>query len=144
MQHDQGGIRVSSDPAEVDVDAVHAFLTTSYWAEGISRELVARAITGSVPFSLFDDGRQIGFARVITDGATYGYLADVYVLESHRGRGLGKQLMASVMSHPDLQGLRRLGLVTRDAHALYQGFGFVGLARPDRHMEITRPGMYGP
>ena len=139
---ERGEYRVTSDPAAVDVDAVHAFLTTSYWADGISRELVARAIAGSLPFSLFVGTAQIGFARVITDRATYGYLADVYVLTAYRGQGLGKWLIDVVMAHPDLQGLRRLGLVTRDAHALYARVGFSPLAAPDRHMELHRAGLY--
>ncbi len=134
--------RISSDPEAVDLDAVHAFLIGAYWSVGIPRELVARAIAGSIPFSLFAGERQIGFARAITDRATYGYLADVYVLEEFRGRGLGRRLIAAVMAHPDLQGLRRLALVTRDAHSLYAPFGFSPLATPDRHMEIVRPGLY--
>lgn len=138
----RGEYRVSCDPADVDVDAVHAFLATSYWAEGIPRELVARAVAGSIPVSLFHGKRQVGFARAISDRATYAYLADVYVLETHRGRGLGKWLIETLLAHPDLQGLRRLGLVTRDAHGLYRPFGFGALATPDRHMEIARPGLY--
>ena len=138
------GFRISDDPAAVDVDAVHAFLTEAYWSRGISRELVARAIAGSLPFSLFHGDQQVGFARVITDRATYGYLADVYVLEAFRGHGLGRWLIDTVLAHPDLQGLRRFGLVTRDAHALYRGVGFTALAAPDRHMEIVRPNPYLP
>ena len=136
--------RISSDPADVDLDAVHAFLTRSYWAEGISRELVARAIAGSIPFSLLHGAALVGFARVITDRATYAYLADVFVLEAHRGQGLGRRLVEAAMAHPDLQGLRRFGLVTRDAHALYASVGFTPLAHPERHMEISRSGLYRP
>lgn len=139
---ERDGFRISDDPAAVDIDAVHAFLTEAYWSRGISRELVARAIAGSLPFSLFHGDQQVGFARVITDRATYGYLADVYVLEAFRGRGLGRWLIDTVLAHPDLQGLRRFGLVTRDAHALYRGVGFTALAAPDRHMEIVRPNLY--
>ena len=139
---ERDGFRISDDPAAVDVAAVHAFLTEAYWSRGISRELVARAIAGSLPFSLLRLGKQVGFARVITDRATYGYLADVYVLESFRGRGLGRWLVETIMAHPDLQGLRRIGLVTRDAHAMYRAVGFTALAAPDRHMEISRPGLY--
>ena len=134
--------RISSDPADVDLDAVHAMLTRSYWAEGISRELVARAIAGSIPFSLLCGTTLVGFARVISDRATCAYLADVFVLEAHRGRGLGRRLVEAAMAHPDLQGIRRFGLVTRDAHALYARVGFTPLAHPDRHMEISRPGLY--
>jgi ribosomal protein S18 acetylase RimI-like enzyme len=133
---------VTSDPAAVDIDAVHAYLRTSYWAEGIPRDLVARAIANSIPFSVRHGARQVGFARVVTDRATFAYLADVYVLEAYRGRGLARRLMDAVMAHPDLQGLRRFSLVTRDAEGLYRRYGFAPLAAPARHMEIARPGMY--
>lgn len=142
LQAERGEFRIMYGAGAVDLDAVHAFLVTSYWAEGISRDLVSRAIDGSLPFSLFRADRQIGFARAITDRATYAYVADVYVLPEYRGQGLGHWLMATMLAHPDLQGLRRLGLVTRDAHSLYAAFGFRPLAAPDRHMEITRPGLY--
>ena len=112
--------RITTDVAAMDLDAIHAYLTRSYWSEGISKELVAKAIAGSLCFGLVDGGRQVGFARVITDRATYAYLCDVYVLEEDQGRGLGTWLMREVMTHPDLQGLRRFGLVTRDAHGLYE------------------------
>jgi GNAT superfamily N-acetyltransferase len=133
---------ISTDPRRLDIDAIHAFLSRSFWAEGISRELVAKSIANSLCFGLFDGKSQVGFARVVTDRATYAYLCDVYVLESHRGRGLGKWLIDAVMSHPDLQGLRRFQLVTRDAHSLYARHGFAAPANPDRHMEIFRHGMY--
>ena len=126
----------------MDVDAIHAYLTRSYWSEGISKDLVARAMAGSLCFGLLDGSRQIGFARVITDKATYAYLCDVYVLEEHQGRGLGTWFMRELMTHPDLQGLRRFSLVTRDAHGLYEKCGFTPLANPSGHMEIARPGMY--
>ena len=126
----------------MDLDAIHAYLTRSYWCEGIPKDLVARAMAGSLCFGLFDEGRQIGFARVISDKATYAYLCDVYVLEEYQGRGLGTWLMRELMTHPDLQGLRRFSLVTRDAHRLYEKNGFTGLANPAGHMEIARPGMY--
>ncbi len=144
MSHEisEGGFTVSTDPARLDVDAVHAFLTTSYWAEGIPRETVERSLRNSLCFGLYEEERQVGLARVITDLATYAYLCDVYVLPEKRGRGLGKLLMRGVMEHPDLAGLRRFMLITRDAHELYRPFGFNGLAHPDRHMEIARPGIY--
>ena len=142
MQAQRGEFLITCEPDAVDLSAVHAFLTRSYWSEGISRELVARAIAGSIPFSLFHGTAQIGFARVITDRATYGYLADVYVLEAYRGQGLGHWLIETLLQHPDLLSLRRLGLITRDAHALYRDAGFTPLAAPERHMEITRPGLY--
>jgi GNAT superfamily N-acetyltransferase len=117
-------IEISAERERIDVDAAHAFLTRSYWSPGVSRELVARAIAGSLPFGIFDGNKQIGFARVITDRTTFAYLADVYILEDYRGRGLSKRLMDAILAHPDLQGLRRFMLVTRDAHELYEKFGF--------------------
>ena len=137
-----GALRVSSDPADVDLDAVHAFVSRSYWAEGIPRDLLERAIANSIPFSAHLDRRQVGFARVVTDRSTFAYLADVYVLEEFRGRGFGHALMDAVLAHHELQGLRRFLLVTRDAHALYRAHGFVALAKPELHMEISRPGLY--
>ena len=131
----------SISTGRIDLDAVHAFLSRSFWAEGIPKDLVARAASNSVCFSLFDGPSQVGFARVVTDRATFAYLCDVYVLESHRGRGLGKWLIETVMDHPDLQGLRRFLLVTRDAHGLYARHGFA-VANAGRHMEIFRPGLY--
>ena len=133
---------ISTDPRRLDIDAVHAYLTRSFWAEGISRTLVAKAMAHSLCFGLFDGASQVGFARVVTDRATFAYLCDVYVLESHRGHGLGKWLIEAVMAHPDLQGLRRFQLVTRDAHGLYERHGFAAPDNPDRHMEIFRHGMY--
>jgi GNAT superfamily N-acetyltransferase len=118
----------------LDLGVIHGFLKGSYWAAGIPEELVRRSIQGSLCFGLFEHQRQIGFARAVTDRATFAYLADVFVLESHRGRGLARRLMECVVAHPDLQGLRRWSLVTRDAHALYERFGFGALAHPERHM----------
>lgn len=133
---------ITSDPAAVDLDAVHAWLRTSYWAEDIPRDLLARAVANSIPFSVKLDAEQVGFARVITDRATFAYLSDVYILEAYRGRGLARRLMDAVMAHPDLQGLRRFSLTTRDAEGLYRQYGFRELATPQRHLEIFRPGMY--
>jgi GNAT superfamily N-acetyltransferase len=135
----RGRHRITTDPSQVDLDVVHGFLTTSYWAHGVTRERVVRSIAGSIPFALFEDDRQVGFARVISDGATFAWLADVFVLEEARGQGLGQWLVASIMEHPDLQGLRRWSLATRDAHSLYARYGFAPLANPDRMMEY-RPG----
>jgi GNAT superfamily N-acetyltransferase len=127
---------ISTDPARLDIGAIHAYLTRSYWAAGIPKDVVAKSIEGSLCFGLYEGGRQIGLARVITDKATFAYLCDVYVLEDYRGRGLGKWLMSVVQSHPDLQGLRRFVLVTQDAHGLYEQFGFSQLKEPGRYMEI--------
>jgi GNAT superfamily N-acetyltransferase len=138
----RGEFTISTDPGRIDVDLVHGFLTASYWAEGITRELVERSIRHSLNFSLFHHDRQIGFARVITDRATFGYLGDVFVLEGFRGRGLGRWLMEVVHAHPELQGFRRWVLLTRDAHALYRQVGYTPLARPDRYMEKWAPDVY--
>ena len=127
--------RITTDPAQMDLDVVHGFLTTCYWAAGITRERVVQSIAGSIPFGLFEDGRQVGFARVISDHATFAWLADVFVLPEARGRGLGIWLVETILAHPDLQGLRRWSLATRDAHSLYARFGFVRLANPERMME---------
>jgi GNAT superfamily N-acetyltransferase len=135
--------RITTDAALFDLDAVHAYLTRSYWAAGIPKDVVAKAVAHSLCFGLFDGARQIGLARVVTDRATFAYLCDVYVLEEWRGRGLGTWLIEAVVSHPDLQGLRRLGLVTRDAHGLYERFGFSALAHPPRHMEKVAHDAYG-
>lgn len=133
---------ISTDPQRLDIDAIHAFLSRSFWAEGIPKELVRTSIVNSLCFGLFDGSSQVGFARVVTDRATFAYLCDVYILESHRGRGLGKWLIEVVMAHPDLQNLRRFQLVTRDAHGLYAPHGFAAPADPEWQMEIFRPGMY--
>ena len=142
----RGTFTVSTDPARLDLDVVHGYLARSYWAEGIPRGVVDRAVAAALCFGLYEgepgDGAQVGFARVITDRATYAYLADVFVLESHRGQGLGVWLMECVMAHPALQGLRRWSLVTRDAHDLYRRFGFASLAAPERYMEKVDSEVY--
>ena len=136
------GYLISTDPAQLDLDAIHAYLVRAYWCEGIPRETMERAIANSLCFALLRGTAQIGFARVITDSATYAYLCDVYVLEEHRDKGLGKWLMECVMGHPALQGLRRFSLATRDAHGLYRQFGFRELSKPESMMEILRPDIY--
>jgi GNAT superfamily N-acetyltransferase len=138
----QGPFLVSDDRSRLDLEVIHGFLRTAYWSLGVPADVVKRAIEGSLCFGLFEHDRQVGFARTITDRATYAYLADVFVLPSHRGRGLGHWLMECVMAHPDLQGLRRFSLVTADAHALYRPFGFEALASPDRYMERFVPDVY--
>jgi GNAT superfamily N-acetyltransferase len=138
----RGEFEITTDISRVDVDAVHAYLTRSYWAEGIPRAIVAKSIASSLCFSLFEGVRQIGFARVVTDCATFAYLCDVYVLEEYRGRGLGKWLMRELLTHPDLQGVRRFMLVTRDAHGLYEPLGFRSPENPARYMEIVKRDIY--
>ena len=141
MNVGRGNFLISTDPARLELDVIHGFLERSYWAQAIPREVVARSIQHSLCFGLYEDDRQVGFARVITDRATYAYLADVFVLESHQRRGLGRWLLETILAHPELQDLRRWGLVTRDAHDLYRKVGFSGLAHPERLMEISRPGI---
>ena len=132
----------SSDPARMDLDAVHAFLSQTYWSPGIPRETVARAAANSLCFGVFHAGAQVGYARMVTDRATFAYLADVYVLEAHRGRGISRRLMEHIMAHPYLQGLRRMMLATRDAHGLYAKFGFTPLKSPQIVMEKHDPDVY--
>lgn len=138
----RGEFTISTDPSRLDRAAIADFLTTSYWAAGIPRSVVDRGIDGSLSFGLFDGARQIGFARVVTDRATFAYLADVYVLEQYRGRGLALWMMETIRVHPELQKLRRWMLATRDAHPLYRKVGFVPLAQPERLMEIADPDIY--
>jgi GNAT superfamily N-acetyltransferase len=133
---------VTSDPARIDLRLVSEFLASSYWVKGIPEETVARSLDNSLCFTLLDGDRQVGFARVISDRATIAYLGDVFVLPEHRGLGLAKWLMECVMSHPELQGLRRWVLATRDAHGLYRQFGFTPLAKPDVFMELVDPDVY--
>jgi GNAT superfamily N-acetyltransferase len=135
-------IVVTTDRSRLDLDMIHGFLTTSYWAWGIPREIVARSMESSLCFGAFDEGRQVGFARVISDRATFAYICDVFALESHRGNGIGKSLMAAIMSHPELQGLRRWTLFTRDAHGLYRQFGFGAPGHPERLMEAVDSDLY--
>jgi GNAT superfamily N-acetyltransferase len=141
-EYRKGDFLVSTDRELIDLDVVHEFLTQSYWAAGIPRDVVARSIENSLCFGLYVQSKQIGFARVITDYATYAYVGDVFVLESFRGRGLGRWLMECIMQHPRLQGLRRWSLVTRDAHGLYAQFGFAPLKKPQNYMELHRPDVY--
>ena len=127
---------ISTDPGRLQLDAIHAYLTRSYWSPGIPRDVVARAIANSMCFGLYQGESQVGFARVVTDKASFAYLADVYVLEAHRGQGLSKRLVGEILAHPELQGLRRFLLATADAHGLYAQFGFNALARPQNMMEL--------
>ena len=142
VEYHHGNYLVSTDPARLDLDFIHGYLARSYWAEGVPREIVERSIANSLCFGVYDGSKQIGFARVITDYTTFAYLADVFIIEAHRGKGLSKFLMECIVKHPQLQGLRRWVLGTRDAHGLYAKYGFKPLAHPDRFMEKHDPDVY--
>ena len=134
---------IYTDPAKANVGAIHQYLSRdSYWAENISLETVRRSLQNSLCFSVYANEKQIGFARIITDKATFAYLCDVYILEEFRGNGLSKWLMECVQNHPDLQHLRRFMLATKDAHGLYAQFGFKPTAAPERLMEIVNRNVY--
>ena len=133
---------ISADPSRLDLDLIHNYLCNeSYWATGRSREVVKRSIENSLPFGIYKNEAQVGFARIVTDYATYAWVADVFVLPEHRGRGLSKWLMEVILAHPQLQGFRRWVLSTRDAQGLYERFGFMPLKRPERWMERFDPNM---
>jgi len=143
MEYRRGDLLISTNRERLSLDVVHGFLTNCYWAKGIPREVVARSIEHALCFGIYDEGcGQVGFARVISDFATIAYIGDVFVLETHRGRGLGKWLMQCISQHPSLQGLRRWILTTRDAHGLYSQFGFTPVKAPERYMELHRPNVY--
>jgi GNAT superfamily N-acetyltransferase len=143
MKERKGEFEIDTDRQRLDVDAIHRFLADeSYWARSRTREQTETAIANSICFGLYTGDRQIGFARVVSDKATFAYLGDVYVIEEFRGRDLGKWLMEVIVSHPDLQGLRRWVLATRDAHGLYEQYEFAGLRFPERWMERTAPDAY--
>jgi len=133
---------ISTDASRLNLDVIHDYLSNhSYWASGRAREVVERSIANSLPFGIFRQGQQVGFARVVTDYATFAWVADVFILPQHRGRGLSKWLMEIMMAHPQLQGFRRWVLSTKDAHGLYERFGFMKLYRPERWMERPDPNM---
>jgi GNAT superfamily N-acetyltransferase len=142
MSGDDDGFTIDTDKAHLQLDTIHRFLCESYWAKGVPVEVLRRAIENSLCFGVYDGDEQVGFARVISDYATFAYLADVFVLESHRGRGLASRLMNAIISHPQLQGLRRWTLATRDAHGVYAKFGFTPLTSPERFMERHDPLVY--
>jgi len=130
---------ISSDMSLIDLELVHSFLTESYWAKGVSREIVQRSVENSICFGAYKDGQQVGFARAVTDRATFAFLADVFVLEPEQGKGVGKMLVEAALEHPELRELRRWLLATDDAHGLYERYGFAPLRRPERWMEIDKP-----
>jgi GNAT superfamily N-acetyltransferase len=130
---------ISTDPARLDPDAIAEMFTRAYWASGRPRERTERALANSLVFGLYDGNKQIGLARVVSDYAVFAYLCDVFIHEDYRAHGLGKWLIETVMNHPDLQGLRRWTLATRDAHGLYRQFGWNDLQNPEKWMEILHP-----
>ena len=131
----RGEYLISTDRSLLDLQVIHGYLSTSYWAAGVPEDVVRRSVENSLCFGVYRDEEQVGFARVVTDRATFAYLADVFVLEEHRGRGIGKWLVEAVLSHPELRGLRRWMLATRDAHELYRKYRFAELGRPGIFME---------
>ncbi|SJL82884.1 GNAT family N-acetyltransferase [Vibrio palustris] len=134
---------ISTDENHLDFDVIYGFLSESYWAAGIPKHTLAKAISNSFCFGVYDcHHSQVGFARLITDQATFAYLADVFIVENHRGKGLSKYLVESIVSHPELQGLRRMVLATRDAHGLYAQYGFQPIENPDVLMQIWHPDIY--
>lgn len=136
------GYVVSTDRGRIDLDVVHGYLRSSYWAAGMPRDVLERAIENSVTFGVYDGTRQVGFARVITDRATYAYLSDVFIVEEYRGRGLSKWMMECLLAHPDLQGLRRFALFTRDASGLYERYGFGPARSRSTYLERWMPSVY--
>lgn len=142
MEWRRGAYEISTDPARLDLDLTHRFLSEeAYWSTGVPRDVVERAIDGSIVFGIYHDRKQVGMARIVSDKATFAWLCDVFVLPAERGHGLGKWLMECVKSHPDLQGLRRWLLATSDAHGLYAQYGFTPVD-PSRFMEIRDPDVY--
>jgi GNAT superfamily N-acetyltransferase len=137
------GINISTNQSLLDVDLIHRYLCDeSYWAKGIPRDVVERSIEHSLCFGAYEDEKQIGFARAVTDYAVFAYIGDVFVIESHRGRGVSKLIMKAIMEHPSLQELRRWSLVTSDAQGLYRQFGFQELESPGKHMELVKKNAY--
>ncbi len=139
--------KVTDNKEEMDIDAIHLYLTHSYWAKGVPKSVMIKAFENSLCFAvIFEDDcskkEQVGFARLITDYATFAYLADVYILKEHRGKGLSKLMMQQVINHPQLQGLRRIMLATKDAHGLYKQFGFTDLTEQKTFMQLWTPDVY--
>ncbi|MDP3479801.1 MAG: GNAT family N-acetyltransferase [Desulfoprunum sp.] len=142
MEWQQGEFTITTRQDDLDIEMIHGFLSTSYWAKGIPKAIVEKAIKNSLSFGVYHNGSQIGFGRAITDRATFAYLADIFILPEFRGRGLGKWLISCFLAHPELQGLRRWLLATSDAHGLYRQNGFGPLKKPENFMEIIVPELY--
>jgi GNAT superfamily N-acetyltransferase len=145
MQSITDDYAVSTDKARLDLPFIHHFLSTqAYWSYNIPMEIVRRSVENSLCFGVYLGMQQVGFARVVSDYATIAYLGDVFIVPEHREKGLSKRLVGEIMSHPDLQGLRRWILLTGDAHGLYRQFGWVPIPRPELYMEIATPNIYAP
>ena len=142
MEWEKEGYMISTDKEKIDVKYVHTILKQMYWSEDIPLNVVERSIKGSLCFAVYDQDKQVGFARVITDKATFAYLADVFIDPVYRGKGLSKWMMQTIVNHPELQGLRRFMLATKDAHSLYTQFGFTPITFPERWMQIHKPDVY--
>jgi len=137
------GYKASSDFKDMDLMVIHSFISNSYWAKGIPLKTMEKAINNSLCFGIFtESGDQVAFARMVTDSATFAYLADFFVAKEHRGKGLSKWLMSIIIEYPDLQGIRRMALATSDAHSLYEQFGFKSLSSPESFMELHQPDVY--
>lgn len=140
------GFVADDDAARVDLDVIHGFLSTSYWSPGVPREVLARSVANSLNLGVYLEDAQVGYARAVTDRATFAWIADVFVLPDYRGHGLGRFVVSTLLEHPELKGLRRVMLATADAHELYQSYGFAQLANPDRYLAVTvdPAQLYGP
>jgi N-acetylglutamate synthase-like GNAT family acetyltransferase len=135
IENRKDDLLISTDPSRLDLNTISELLSHAYWAKDRTRDVIEKSCMNSLVFGVYDNDRQIGLARVVSDYATFAWLCDVIIHEDYRGRGIGKWLMETIISHPDLQGLRRILLITRDAHELYSQYGFTSLRNPDRWME---------
>ena len=142
MEWKQGEFIVTDRREDLDIETIHNFLRESYWAKGIPRPIVEKAVNNSLCFGLYHNSKQVGFGRAVSDHATFAYLTDVFVVPAYRGRGLGKWLVSCIIGHSELQGLRRWMLATLDAHKLYEQNGFIPLRKPEWFMEINDPDIY--
>ena len=142
MNWQKDDFTITTDKSKMDIDVIHGYLSRSYWAQGVPRATIQKSIEGALCFAVLHGNRQVGFARVITDKATFGYLSDVFILEEYRGKGLSKWLMEIILGHPELQNFRRFLLSTRDAHGLYRRFGFNEVVSPENWMQIYNPEVY--
>ena len=140
--HNQNNYSISTDKSKLDISVIHGFLSTSYWSEDIPLDIVQKGISNSLCFGVYNENKQVGFARVISDYTSFAYLADVFIIEEERGKGLSKWLMECILKHQQLQGLRNFCLLTRDAHSLYAKYGFENLAKPENFMARKKDNFY--